>query len=61
MIVDAAKSPWKDADIVGKILDREEALAHDWIKEVFHITDHMVVEDEALKAYLNGMNSSDDR
>jgi len=54
MVVDAAESPWQDAGVVGRILDREEALAHDWIQEAFHITDHMVVEDEPQKASLDG-------
>ena len=28
------------------MLDRKEALKHPWIKEVFHITDHIVEEDK---------------
>ena len=54
MVVDSEQSPWREASIVGRLLDREEALQHDWIKEVFHVTDHMVVEDAPLKAYLDG-------
>src|SRR5215213_3377 len=33
--------PWKDSNVIGRILDREEALAHPWIDDVFHITDHI--------------------
>ena len=52
MVVDAAESPWQEAEIIGRTLDRAEALGHPWIKEVFHITDHMVVEDVPLRDYL---------
>jgi hypothetical protein len=54
MCVDADQSPWQDAEILGRMLDREEALRHPWIKEVFHITDHMVLEDVPLKSFLDG-------
>jgi hypothetical protein len=54
MCVDADQSPWQDAEFLGRMLDREEALRHPWIKEVFHITDHMVLEDVPLKSFLDG-------
>jgi hypothetical protein len=53
-VTDTSESPWKDVDIFGRILDREEALRDERLKEVFHITDHMVVEDRPLHDYLNG-------
>ena len=40
--------PWKDSDVVGRVLDRDEALSHLRIKEIFHITDHIVVEDTEI-------------
>ncbi|MEN8144803.1 MAG: hypothetical protein ABFS14_07610 [Gemmatimonadota bacterium] len=52
MVRDAGDSPWNDVEIIGAMLDRAEALAHPWIDEVFHITDHMLLEDEPLMAYL---------
>ena len=52
-VLDAERSPWRDARLIGRTLDRVEALAHTHLSEVFHITDHMVVEDRPLKAYLN--------
>lgn len=52
-VTDAAASPWRDAEVIGRVLDREEALAHPWIEEVFHITDHAVLEDRPLKEYLD--------
>ena len=52
-VVDAIDSPWKDVKVIGRMLDREEALADPRIKEVFHITDHMVEDDPEIKSYLN--------
>jgi len=52
-VIDANRSPWKDAKTIGRTLDRAEALAHPLLAEVFHITDHMVQEDAPLRAYLN--------
>ena len=52
-VCDAATSPWAETDLLGPMLDREPALAHPLIDEVFHITDHAVVEDQPLKTYLD--------
>jgi hypothetical protein len=52
-LIDSAHSPWREAKTIGRTLDREEALKHPLLSEVFHITDHMVVEDKELKAYFN--------
>lgn len=51
MITDAADSPWKDVTIVGRILSRDEALAHTRIREVFQIIDHIVNDDAEIHAY----------
>ena len=53
-LVDAAVSPWNDVDILGRMLDRQEALKHPWIKEVFHLCDHIVMEDKDVRSYLDG-------
>jgi hypothetical protein len=50
-LVDAKESPWSHATFLGQILDREEALKHSWVKEVFHITDHIVAEDKMVIDY----------
>ncbi len=47
-LVDAEDSPWSHVTFMGKILDREEALKHESLSEVFHITDHMVVDDRQI-------------
>jgi hypothetical protein len=46
-VTDASESPWQDSTIMGRILNREEALARERIGDVFHITDH-IVEEAAL-------------
>lgn len=50
-VLNAAESPWNGVEIIGRMLDREEALAHPEIEEVFHITDHMVIDDPEIKSY----------
>jgi hypothetical protein len=52
--VDAIDSPWQDVDIIGRILDRSEALGHDRIKDVWHVSDHMVADDPAIREYFEG-------
>jgi len=49
--VDKEESPHGDITFLGKVLDRERALQHPWIKDVFHITDHIVIEDEPIMSY----------
>jgi hypothetical protein len=53
-VVDAEESPWNGIELLGRMLDREEALEHERISEVFHVTDHMVADDGAIREYLNG-------
>jgi len=50
-LVDAADSSWSHVTFLGRILDRSEALIRPWIEEVFHITDHMVMEDKEIAIY----------
>ncbi|MGI9204459.1 MAG: hypothetical protein ACR2Q3_10640 [Woeseiaceae bacterium] len=52
-LTDASESPWSDVAFMGRILDRDEALADEWIKDVFHITDHMVSEDPDIVRYFD--------
>ena len=53
MVVNRASSAWRNTTFLGRILDREEALAHPLIKEVFHLTDHMFSEDTMIREYLD--------
>ena len=52
-VLNADQSPWRNAELIGRTLDRDEALKHPLISEVFHISDHMVREDMPLKGYLD--------
>lgn len=53
-VVDAGESPWQGVELLGRMLDRAEALQHERLQEVFHISDHMVWDDVPLREYLNG-------
>ena len=53
-LIDAANSNWNGAKILGRILDRTEALVHPQVKDIFHLTDHIFAEDQILKKYLDG-------
>ena len=50
-LVNGTDSSWSHVTFLGRILDRSEALAHPWIDEVFHITDHLVLDDRELAGY----------
>jgi hypothetical protein len=50
-VVEPEQSPWSNARVIGRMLTRTEALAHPRIKEVFHITDHMVTDDPEIMKY----------
>ena len=47
-VTDKEESPWSHVELLGKIVNREEALQHSWIKDVYHITDHIVAEDKPV-------------
>lgn len=57
-VLDSADSPWVDAVLIGKTLGREAALAHERIKDVFHITDHIYVEDTEFMEFLKQMKTA---
>ena len=48
-LIDSDRSPWRDSTFIGRTLNRSEALAHPAIQDVFHITDHIVVEDILIR------------
>lgn len=51
-LIDRDECPWKN-ELLEKILDRNEALKHPWINEVFHITDHILAEDKVVIDYFS--------
>ena len=54
-VVDAAESPWQGVELLGRMLNREEALAHERLAEVFHVTDHMVIDDKPIRDHLGAV------
>jgi hypothetical protein len=54
-LVDAETSVWSDAEFLGRMLSRHEALRHPWRDEVFHITDHIVDEDPDVRAFFKSI------
>ena len=50
-LVDADESPLSHVTYLGQILNRDEGLKHEWIKDVFHITDHIVTDDKIVIDY----------
>jgi hypothetical protein len=47
-LMNADESPWNGVELLGKMLDREESLSHPWVKDVFHITDHITDDDTEI-------------
>ena len=54
-LIDKIDSPWQH-ELHGKILNREDSLAHPLLKDVFHITDHIVTEDKIVIDYFRNNN-----
>ena len=48
----ADESPWNRAGFFGRTLDRQEALRHPRLAEVFHITDHIATQDALAIEFL---------
>lgn len=51
MVVDPDDSPWDDLDILGRLLTREEALAHPDKARYFHAIDHVIAGDARFMRY----------
>ena len=50
-VTDKQESPWSHVEFLGRILDRGEAIAHPFMKDAYHITDHIVTEDKPVMGY----------
>jgi len=55
-VTDREESPWSHTDYLGEILNRDEALDHPMINDVYHITDHIVLEDIPVINYFTPAN-----
>ncbi|HYR06219.1 MAG TPA: hypothetical protein VEQ60_00530 [Longimicrobium sp.] len=53
-VIDANQLAWHKSEILGRKLNREEALAHPWLSSVYQLFDHMVQCDAPLHAFLSG-------
>ena len=53
-LIDAADAFRSTATFFGKILDREEALAHPLTQELFDLSDHIVICDRPIIEFLEG-------
>jgi hypothetical protein len=51
-LVDAADSGYIDGGVMGRILDRCEALEHPWKSEAFKLSDHIVECDQPVVQFL---------
>ncbi len=51
-VVNAEESSWKTEEYLGKLMDREEALASPLIDSFFHIADHIVSQIPEVRSYL---------
>ena len=51
-ITDATESPWEAGVHVGRILDRDEALASPHKDRIFHIADHVCLDDPRVNSKL---------
>ena len=56
-VEDATKSPWSHIELLGRMLERREALEHPRLTEVFHLTDHIFAEDAEIKAFFSRCNA----
>jgi hypothetical protein len=52
-VIDGNESPWTNAAFLGRLLSRAEAMAHPLVTEAFHLTDHMVLEDNPIIGYFS--------
>jgi hypothetical protein len=53
MLGDASHSVWRDAEIVGAKLSREEALRHPWKETAFEVLDEAFLHDPSLRGFLH--------
>jgi hypothetical protein len=52
-VVDAKETPWSGVILGARVLDRDEALNHPRLTEVFHVVDHIIEEDPVVYAHFS--------
>lgn len=53
-VMDAAASPYRDSDLMGRVLDRQEVLARPERDVFFHMAGHIVKDDPRVRSHLDG-------
>jgi hypothetical protein len=51
-LCDPEASPWAHATIIGRMLDRSEALGHPLLKDAYRVTECAAVEDPLVRRFL---------
>jgi hypothetical protein len=54
---DAAYSPYKENGLLGRVLDRVEALASSAHDQFFHLADHVVTNDPRVRTHLENADN----
>jgi hypothetical protein len=57
-IIDRQESYWAATEYLGRILSRSEALRHPLLRELFDLTDHIVICDRPIVEFLDPTSSA---
>jgi hypothetical protein len=52
-VIEPSESPWRDTDLLGKMISRDEGLKHPFLEEIFIIIENIVRKHTAVREYLN--------
>jgi hypothetical protein len=55
-VLNSAESPWGDTPLLGKMLERDQALAHPVLKDVMHVAEHVVRDDTRVYRFLSSVD-----
>ena len=58
IVINSTESPWGDTPLLGKMLEREQALAHSALKEVMHVAEYIVRDDSRVRHFLDSIDVS---
>jgi len=52
-VLNPDESPWGETPLLGKMLGRDQALAHPALAEVMDVAEHIVRDDARVRSFLN--------
>jgi hypothetical protein len=55
-VLNPNESPWSDTPLLGRMLERDQALAHPVLNEVMHIAEHIVCDDTRVSRFLGSID-----